>query len=80
MDAPSRLRFQRENGEKHENSEDRFIQSVETDELSRKTLSGETQQDPIQSGILERIRKNVWSNCTMAKRPFKKARHRLTLL
>ena len=50
---------------------------METDVLSHKTLSRETQQDPILSTILERIRKNVWSSCTTAERPFKEARHGL---
>ena len=59
-----------------ENSEDRIIQWVETDVLSCKTLSKETQQDPILSRIIELIRKNVWSNCTIAERPFKEARHK----
>ena len=70
MDALSRLRFQSENGEEHENSEmggDR-----------RKTLNRETQRDPKLSVILERRRKNVWSNCTIAERRFK-ARHKLTV-
>ena len=74
VDALSRLRFQSENEEEHENSEDRIIRWVETDIPSRKTLSRET-QDPILSGILERIRKNVWSICTITERPFKEARH-----
>ena len=52
---------------------------MKTDVLSRKTLSRETQQDPILSGILECIRKNVWSNLTIAERPFKEARHKLTV-
>ena len=52
VDALSRLRFQSENGEKHENSEDRIIEWVEMDILSHKTLSRGTQQDPILSGIL----------------------------
>ena len=42
VNAQSSLRFQCENGEEHENSEDRIIQWVETDVLSRKTLSRET--------------------------------------
>ena len=79
MDALSRLRFQSQNGEEHENSEDRIIQWVETDVLSCKTLSRETQRDPILSRIFECIRKNVWSNCTIAARPFKEVRHKLTV-
>ena len=39
VDALSRIRFLSENGEEHENSEDRIIQWVETDVLSRKTLN-----------------------------------------
>ena len=74
-----RLRFLSENGEEHENSEDRIIQWVETDVLSRKILNRETQRDPILSGILERLRKNVWSNFIIAERPFKEARHKLTV-
>ena len=73
MGALSRLKFWRENGKEHENSENRIIQWVETDILSQKTLTRETQQDPILSGILEHIRKNVWSNCTIVERPFKEA-------
>ena len=49
VDALSRLRFQSENGEELENLEYRFIQCVETDVLTRKTLSRETLEDPIQS-------------------------------
>ena len=49
---------------------------METDVLSRKILSRKTQQVPILSGILKRIRKNVWSNSTIALRPFKEARHK----
>ena len=77
VDALSRLRFQSENGEEHQNSKARIIQWVEADVLSHKTLSRETQQDPILSGILEHIRKNVWSNCTLVKRPIKEAQHKL---
>ena len=43
VDALSRLRFQSENRVERENSEDRMIQWVETDVLSRKTLRRETQ-------------------------------------
>ena len=79
VDALFKLRFQCENGEENGNLDDRIIQWVETDVLSRKTLSRETQQEPILSGILERIRRNVWSNCIIAKRPFKEARRKLTV-
>ena len=47
VDALSRLRFQSENGEEHENSEDRIIQWVEMDVLFHKTLNRETQRDSI---------------------------------
>ena len=73
VDVLSRLGFLSENREEHENSEDRIIQWATRDVLSRKTLSRETQRDPILSGILESIRKNVLSNCTIAERPFKEA-------
>ena len=79
MDTLSRLRYQSEKGEEHVNLKDRIIQWVETDVISCKTLSRETQQDPILSRILERIKKNVWSNCTIAERPFKEAQHKLTV-
>ena len=45
VDALSRLRFHNENGEEHENSEDRIIQRMETDVLSQKTLNRETQRN-----------------------------------
>ena len=45
VDALSRLRFQSEYGEEHENLEGRIIQRVEMDILSHKTLNRETQQD-----------------------------------
>ena len=73
VDALSRLRFQSENGEEHEYSEDKIIQCWERDVLSRKTLSRETIQDPILSGILEHTRKKVLSNCTTSERPFKES-------
>ena len=79
VDTLSRLRFQSENGEEHENSEDWIIQWVETDVLSRKALNKETQQEPILSWMLECIRKNVWSNCTIVERPFKEAWPKLTV-
>ena len=75
----SRRKFQSENGEEHENSEYRIIQWVETDVRSRKTLNRETQRDSILSEILEPIKKNVWSNCTIAEKPFKEVRHKLTI-
>ena len=78
MDALSRLRFQGENGVESENSENRIIQWVETDVQSRKTLSRETQQDPILSRILEHIGKNVWGNFIIAERLFKETRHKIT--
>ena len=78
FDALSRPRFQMENGEKHENLEDIII-SVEKDVLYRKTICWETQQDPILRVILERIRKNVWSNCAIAEIPLKKVWHKLTV-
>ena len=49
------------------------------DVLSRKTLPKETQQDTILSEILERIRKDVRSNSTIAERPFKEAWQKLRL-
>ena len=49
VDALTRLKFQSENGEEQENSEDRIRQLVETDVQSRKTFNRETQQDPIRS-------------------------------
>ena len=58
VDALSRQRFQSENGEEHENLEDRIIQWVETDILSCKTLSRETQQDPILSGMERNMK--IW--------------------
>ena len=79
METLYRLIFQSENGEEHENSEDRIIQWVETDILSSKTLSREPQQDPILSRIFKRDRKILWSDCTITERPFKEARHRLTV-
>ena len=73
VDALSRIRFH------SENSEDRIIQWVEMDILPHKTPSRGTQRDPILSRILECIRKNVWSYCTIAERPFKESRQKLTV-
>ena len=44
-----------------------------------KHLAEKQKKKTIISEILERIRKNVWSNCTIVKRPFKEARHKLTI-
>ena len=62
--ALSRLRFQGENG--RENMKIRRIELY-------KTFAEKPHQDSILSGILERIRNNVWSNCTIAEGPFKGA-------
>lgn len=38
----------------------------------------ETIQDPVLSRISDRIKRNTWSNCSIAERPYKESRHKLT--
>ena len=77
VDALSRLRFDEEDGEIQDS--EGILHWVETDVLPTKRLQEETMQDPILNGISYRIRKNAWSNCSMAERPYKEVRHKLTM-
>lgn len=36
-------------------------------------------QDPVLKSIRSRIKKNIWGNCSMAERPYKAIRHKLTI-
>ena len=80
VDALSRLRFNKESKDKSEEEfEDTFLHWVETDVLSLNKIAEETKNDPILSRIKSRISKNVWGNCSIAERPFKEIKHKLTV-
>ena len=79
VDALSRLEFNGETAGNPENNEDKIMHWVETDVLPLKRLRMETKQDPVLNRITDRIRKNVWSNCSISERPYKETRHKLTI-
>ena len=76
VDALSRLNFDQD---EEENDGEELIHWVETDVLQAERLREETTQDPILNGIASRIRRNRWSNCSKAERPYKENRHKLTM-
>ena len=77
VDALSRLTFDQEDEERNDHEE--VIHWVETDVLQAERLREETVQDPILNGIVNRIRRNAWNNCSIAERPYKENRHKLTM-
>ena len=76
VDALSRLNFDQD---EEENDGEDLIHWVETDVLQAERIRKETKQDPILNGIANRIKRNTWSNCSKAERPYKENRHKLTM-
>ena len=80
VDALSRLRFYREDKDKNdEEFEDTFLHLIETDIISVDKMATETTNDPVLNRIVLRIKENRWGNCSMAERPFKEIRYKLTI-
>ena len=77
-DALSRLEFDDEKVENHENIEDKILYWLETDVLPLNLVGIETRQDSMLSKILKRINRNIWIDCSMAERPFKEMRPKIT--
>ena len=74
VDALSRLEFENEMIESHKNAEDKILHWVEVDMLPMNQLRIERRQDPVLSKLLERIKKNTWSSCSMAAKIVKEIR------
>ena len=73
----SRLHSDSKRQETTENLEDEILQ--ETDMLLQNHLRIETKQDLVLSLILDRIKRSTCSNCSMAKRPYKESKHKITV-
>ena len=78
VDALSRLQFYKESKDKTEEFEDTFLHWVKTDVLSLDRMAAETRHDPVSSRITSKITKNIWGNCSMAQKPYKEIRRKLT--
>lgn len=77
VDALTRLQFDDE-PEDHD-VESSFIHWTQTDVLSIAELEIESNRDPVLSAIMDRVTRNRWSNCSVAERPFKSVRQRLSV-
>ncbi|MEE4247257.1 MAG: RNase H-like domain-containing protein [Kangiellaceae bacterium] len=79
VDAMSRLRFDEESCEQPETAADTFVHWTESDTLRLEEIRQATDADPVLRCIKRRIRDNVWSNCSVAERPYKSVRQQLTI-
>ena len=77
VDAQSKLSFVNEQKEINEDTEE-ILHWVETDALLV-DLKEEILRDPVLSRISDRIKRNRWSYCSQAERPYKEVRHKLTV-
>ena len=77
-DALSRLEFVDDFPSKMAVTEESFVHWTETDVVSNKELLLETQRDRLLTGVLNRVGKNNWSNCSVMERPFKAVRQSLS--
>lgn len=50
---------------------------IETDVLPLNQFRLGTRQDSVLNRIMDRIKRNTWSNCSMAERLYKESRHKL---
>ena len=82
VDAMSRLDFEEDaNDDSYSDccSTSSFVHWTETDVVNLKDLAFATKKDPILERITNRIITNKWSGCSIAERPYKVFRHRLTV-
>ena len=56
-----------------------FVHWTETDVVNMTEMALATKNDPVLSAVMKRIATNRWSGCSMAERPYKAARHLLTI-
>jgi len=75
-DALSRLSFQTCSTEMPTETS---VHLIETDALQISDLQRETLKDSILHGIMNRIRTDNWSNCSVAERSYKSVRNELTI-
>ena len=80
VDALSRLRFKGMNEDKDPACVTATINCVqyENELLSSDEVKSEM-KDPFLQGIMNRVKRGRWSNCTQAERPFKRFAERLTI-
>ena len=77
VDALSRLQFEDE--EECDAVDDSFVHWTETDTLKLSEIQQATEMDPVLKSVMRRIKTNVWSNCSVAERPYKSVRQQLTV-
>lgn len=77
VDALSRLKFS--SSDEFNPEKDQFIHFTETDVLNMNEIQQETMKDDVIVKIMERIRRNNWSNCSVTERPFKSNRQKLSV-
>jgi len=77
VDALSRLKFS--NTVEETVSTDSFVHFVETDVLKLAELKQETLNDNMLQKIIKRIQTNKWNNCSVAERPYKSNRQKLSV-
>lgn len=75
----SRLNFASKKCKTSENSEDKILHWVEMDMLPLNRLRMESIHDPVLSRISDRIKRNMWNNCSMAEWPYKESQPKLTV-
>ena len=72
------MTFVNEQKEINKDTED-ILHWAETNALPVEHLKEEALQDPVLSRISDRIKRNRWSNCSQAERPYKEVRYKLTV-
>ena len=77
-DALNRLDFETE-ADEIPNDDESFIHWVDTDVLQLDQIRDESTKDKLLSYIFKRVKRNRWSNCSVAERPFKQNRKTLSV-
>ena len=62
-----------------ENNQETFIHLVESDIVNLEQIMKETENDRLLMDIKSRIGKNIWSKFSVAERPFKSNKDKLTI-
>ena len=75
----SRLKFEDDEQDQADGAIESFAHWTETDALKLSEIQQATLSDPVLRDIKRRIKDNVWSGCSMAERPYKSVRQRLTV-
>ena len=79
VDALSRLEFTNDGREEEEIEEESFVHWIETDVIRKDELRSSMNGNKLLNDVSQRIQTNRWSQCSMAERPFKMVRQKLSV-